>query len=111
MAIEISGQTLPIKSARVKLLGCLGVNPEGSDVIRWIMICVLSDDPMSDNLNGVTDVETWMPGRLEQIRDFFRELPFEEEKTKNALFDGGRFQELVSRCDGCDDVSDVSDVM
>jgi len=99
MAVDVSGQTLPIKSAQVKLLGCLGVNPEGSDVIQWVMICVLFNDPMADNLNCISDVETWLPGRLDQIRDFFRKLDYQENKTKNALYDAGRFQELVSFCE------------
>ena len=49
----------------------------------------------------VVDVENWLPGRLEKIREFFRDLPPDDvgnnmNKAVNFFYDGGRFQNQVT---------------
>ena len=43
----------------------------------------------------IDDVALWIPGKLEQVREFFRTLNVHEGVAPHTFFDDGRFQDQV----------------
>lgn len=85
---EIGEKTMPFGSVYpVKILGCLALLDEGE--IDWKVIGINCDDPMADKLNDVSDVEKLMPGRVSEVREWFRMYKTAEGKGENEYAYGG----------------------
>lgn len=85
---EIGQKVMPFGAIyKVKVLGCLGLLDEGE--IDWKIIGINIDDPLAVDLHDVEDVERLMPGRISEIREWFRMYKTAEGKGENEYaYDG-----------------------
>lgn len=56
--------------AQVKVLGVLALIDDGET--DWKLIVIRTSDPIAAFLNDIDDVETYLPGCIEAIREYFR---------------------------------------
>lgn len=56
---------------QVKVLGVLALIDSGET--DWKLICINVEDPYASKLNDVVDVESYMPGCIGAIRDWFKD--------------------------------------
>ena len=68
---------------RVKVLGVFAMIDDGET--DWKVICIASDDPISDILNDVEDVNIHLPGCLHAIREWLRKYKLAEGKGMNEF--------------------------
>ena len=73
----------------VKVLGALGLIDEGE--ADWKIIAIDVDDPLSDKLNDIDDVNRLMPGLLEATRDWFKIYKMPTGKPANNFAADGKF--------------------
>eukprot|EP00124_Ichthyophonus_hoferi_P002774 Ihof_evm1s205 gene=Ihof_evmTU1s205 len=87
--IEIGKETLPMGAVtKVKALGVLGlIDGEECD---WKVIAININDPMEKELNDIEDVETKMPGVLDEIRTWYRVYKIAEGKSENTYAFNGQ---------------------
>jgi inorganic pyrophosphatase len=64
-----------------KVLGCLGLLDEGE--VDWKIIAIATSDPMAADLNDIADVERLVPGKVDEIRTWFRMYKTAEGKGEN----------------------------
>lgn len=74
----VTGQIVP-----VKVLGCLAMIDD--DETDWKVITISSQDPLFDAINDIDDVDKHMPGKLDQIREWFRLYKTSEGKPPNKF--------------------------
>lgn len=85
---EIGAEIMPFGAVyQVKILGCLALLDEGE--IDWKIIGINTEDPMASQLNDIADVEKLMPGRVSEIREWFRLYKTAEGKGENEYAYGG----------------------
>lgn len=87
--IEIG--TKQIKSggiAQVKVLGVLGMIDDNET--DWKVICISIDDPLSHLLNDVDDVEEYIPGAIDALRDWLRDYKVCTGKEPNTFAFNGK---------------------
>eukprot|EP00271_Cylindrocystis_brebissonii_P012998 TRINITY_DN32536_c0_g1_i1.p1 TRINITY_DN32536_c0_g1~~TRINITY_DN32536_c0_g1_i1.p1 ORF type:complete len:665 (-),score=81.80 TRINITY_DN32536_c0_g1_i1:1672-3666(-) len=68
----------------VKPLGAFAVVNGGE--LSWTVIAIASADPMERVLNGVEDVNKWLPGLFAQIREWLRKCMCVDKGSKEAGF-------------------------
>lgn len=79
---EIGSTTMPFGSVYpVKVLGCLALLDEGE--IDWKIIAINVDDPLSGQMNDIDDIEKVMPGKVSEVREWFRMYKTAEGKGEN----------------------------
>ncbi|CAK8674957.1 unnamed protein product [Clavelina lepadiformis] len=72
---------------QVKILGVLAMIDEGET--DWKIIAIDVKDPLADQLNDITDVDTLLPGYLDDTRNWFRVYKRADGKPFNSFaFDG-----------------------
>jgi inorganic pyrophosphatase len=64
-----------------KILGTLALLDEGE--IDWKIIAINIEDPIAEKLNDIHDVEELMPGKVSEIREWFRMYKTAEGKGEN----------------------------
>lgn len=85
---EISSKVMPFGSVYpVKVLGALALLDEGE--IDWKIIAINVDDPLAPQMNDIADVEKLMPGRVAEVREWFRMYKTAEGKGQNEYAYGG----------------------
>lgn len=85
---EIGGKIMPFGAVYgVKVLGCLALLDEGE--IDWKVIGINVDDAMAGELNDIEDVERLMPGKVEEVREWFKMYKTAEGKGENEYAYGG----------------------
>lgn len=85
---EIGSTTMPFGAVYpVKVLGCLALLDEGE--IDWKMIAINVDDPKAGEMSDIGDVERVMPGRVDEVREWFRMYKTAEGKGENEYGYGG----------------------
>jgi len=86
--IEIGDEVMPMGSVyAVKPLGVLALLDEGET--DWKLIAIRADDPKAKLVNDVDDVEKVFPGKIHEVREWFRLYKTAEGKGENEYaFDG-----------------------
>lgn len=85
---EIGEEVMPFGAVyKVKVLGCLALLDEGE--IDWKVIGINVDDPRAEMMNDIADVERVMPGRVDEVREWFRLYKTAEGKGENEYAYGG----------------------
>jgi hypothetical protein len=76
---------------QVKPLGSLGLIDEGE--ADWKVIAIDVEDPLASKLNDLNDVQTYMPGLLEAMVDWFKiyKVPTGKPENRFALNNGKEF--------------------
>ena len=65
------------------------------DETDWKIITIAVEDPLSQNLHNIGDVDKHMPGKLEQIREWFRLYKTSEGKPPNKFALDERFMDRM----------------
>lgn len=65
------------------MLGVLAMIDDGE--LDWKVIAIKSDDPMSAQLNDISDVESKLPGTVSGIREWFRWYKTPDDKPLNGF--------------------------
>ncbi|KAA8910397.1 hypothetical protein TRICI_004195 [Trichomonascus ciferrii] len=81
-------QTGQIK--QVKVVGVLALLDEGET--DWKVLAIDTADPLSNEINDIDDVQTAMPGLLEQTRNWFRNYKIPDGKPANEFAFNGEFK-------------------
>ena len=68
---------------KVKVLGCFALIDEGET--DWKLIVVDVNDPLSEKLNDLKDVERLFPGLLSGTREWFRIYKVPDGKPRNKF--------------------------
>eukprot|EP00271_Cylindrocystis_brebissonii_P021295 TRINITY_DN750_c0_g1_i7.p1 TRINITY_DN750_c0_g1~~TRINITY_DN750_c0_g1_i7.p1 ORF type:complete len:619 (+),score=53.23 TRINITY_DN750_c0_g1_i7:535-2391(+) len=68
----------------VKPIGALRVVAGPGGDISWKFIGIAVDDPMAKFLNNVGDMEKWLPGSMEQMKEWLRVCNGSDAGTGNA---------------------------
>lgn len=90
---EIGSKSMPFGSVYpVKVLGVLALLDEGE--VDWKVIAINVDDPLANQLNTVEDLEKVMPGRVDDVREWFRLYKTAEGKGENEYGYGGEAKGL-----------------
>lgn len=90
---EIGSKVMPFGAVYpVKVLGTLALLDEGE--VDWKVIAINVDDPAASQVNNIDDVENVMPGRIAEIRDWFRYYKTAEGKGENEYGYNGEAQDL-----------------
>lgn len=85
---EIGKAVMPFGAVyQVKVLGCLALLDEGE--IDWKVIGINTSDPLAKDLNDIEDVERLLPGRVSQVREWFKMYKTAEGKGENEYAYGG----------------------
>lgn len=85
---EIGSEVMPFGAVyKVKVLGCLALLDEGE--VDWKVIAINVDDPKAAQMNDIGDVEKIMPGRVDEVREWFRMYKTAEGKGENEYGYGG----------------------
>lgn len=85
---EIGTDIMPFGSVYpVKVLGCLALLDEGE--IDWKVIAINVADPMAEKMHDIHDVERLMPGKVAEVREWFRMYKTAEGKGENEYAYGG----------------------
>lgn len=85
---EIGSKVMPFGAVYpVKVLGCLALLDEGE--VDWKIIAINCDDPLAAQMNDIADVERLMPGKVDEVRQWFRLYKTAEGKGENEYgYDG-----------------------
>lgn len=75
---------------QVKMLGVLGLLDAGET--DWKVLVIDIHDPMAAKLNGLDDVERWLPGLMEATRDWWRVYRVPDGRGANEFLFGGRWK-------------------
>lgn len=67
----------------VKILGVIGLID--SDETDWKIITIAIDDPLSQNIHDIDDVEIYVPGCITAIREYFRDYKKKTAKKENEF--------------------------
>merc|ERR1711907_352483 len=87
--VEIGSASLEMGSfTPVKVLGCLSMIDDGE--LDWKVIAISSADEHADKINDVTDIETFYPGTVSGIREWFRWYKTPDGKPTNGFGHGER---------------------
>lgn len=90
---EISSQVMPFGAVYpVKVLGTLALLDEGE--VDWKIIAINTSDPMATQLESIEDVERLLPGRIAEVRDWFRYYKTAEGKGENEYGYDGEAKDL-----------------
>ena len=85
--VEIGSNELKMGSVTsVKPLGILSMIDDGE--LDWKLIAIDSNDPLANELNDVSDVETKLPGTISGIREWFRWYKVPDGKPLNQFGHG-----------------------
>lgn len=85
--LELSSTPLKVGSlVSVKILGVLGLIDDGET--DWKVICINVADPLADQLNDVSDVESVLPGAISAVRDWFRDYKSASGKINSYALEG-----------------------
>jgi inorganic pyrophosphatase len=83
-AIEIGTRILRSGSVtKVKVLGCLAMIDDGET--DWKVICINVEDPLSQQLNDIEDVERVLPGYISFMREWLRNYKVIDGKPQNSF--------------------------
>lgn len=86
--MEIGGEIMPFGAVyAVKVLGCLALLDEGE--IDWKVIAINVSDPLAAEMDDIDDVERVMPGKVGEVREWFRMYKTAEGKGENEYAYGG----------------------
>lgn len=77
---------------KVKPLGAFVLLDEGQT--DWKIVAVDVADPLAKELSDISDVESFLPGSLDSLKDWYRRYKVPEGKDENRL---GLEGELLSR--------------
>ncbi|ANB13254.1 inorganic diphosphatase IPP1 [Sugiyamaella lignohabitans] len=78
---ESIGYTGQVKE--VKVLGCMPLIDEGET--DWKVLAISVDDPLSQHLNDIEDIEKYCPGLLDATTSWFRNYKVPDGKDKNTV--------------------------
>ena len=53
--------------------------------LDWKLICISADDPLADKLQDIQDVDTYFPGTVSGIREWFRWYKTPDGKPLNEF--------------------------
>ncbi|KAI0567353.1 inorganic pyrophosphatase precursor [Gracilaria domingensis] len=91
---EIGDAIMPFGAVyKVKVLGCLALLDEGE--IDWKIIGINTDDPKASEVNDIDDVERVFPGKVHEVREWFRLYKTAEGKGENEYGYGGEAKNSV----------------
>jgi inorganic pyrophosphatase len=68
---------------KVKVLGCLAMIDDGET--DWKVICINVEDPLSQQLNDIEDVERVLPGYISFMREWLRNYKVIDGKPQNSF--------------------------
>lgn len=89
--IDIGSQTLSTGEViKLKPLGVLPLIDEGE--IDWKVIGINVKDELAEHLNDIDDVESILPGMLNEIKEWFRIYKVAENKPPNEFAMDGNYQ-------------------
>lgn len=78
---------------KVKILGSLALVDDGE--LDWKVIVINVNDPLSDLLSDIEDVEKVCPGLLTATRQWFRDYKLSDGKPKNVFALEGKYRNLI----------------
>ncbi|PXF45408.1 Soluble inorganic pyrophosphatase 1, chloroplastic [Gracilariopsis chorda] len=85
---EIGDSIMPFGAVyKVKVLGCLALLDEGE--IDWKILAINTDDPKAAEVSDIDDVEKVFPGKVHEVREWFRLYKTAEGKGENEYAYGG----------------------
>lgn len=85
---EIGKAAMPFGAVYpVKVLGCLALLDEGE--VDWKIIAINAADKLAPEMNDIGDVERLLPGKIDEVRQWFRMYKTAEGKGENEYgYDG-----------------------
>lgn len=87
-AMDLSDIVMPMGAVyQLKVLGVLGLLDEGET--DWKILAINVDDPNADKINSVEDCEKVFPGKVHEVREWFRLYKTAEGKGENEYAFGG----------------------
>jgi len=75
---------------QVKILGTYAMIDEGET--DWKVVAIDVTDPLADKLNDVNDIETHMPGKLNEVFTFLRDYKVPDGKPQNQFAFNGELK-------------------
>ncbi|KAK2077229.1 hypothetical protein QBZ16_004863 [Prototheca wickerhamii] len=67
----------------VKILGAFALLDQTE--LDWKVIAIAAEDPLAEEVNDILDVDRVMPGRLAEIREFYRTSKVPDGKPENSF--------------------------
>jgi len=82
--VEVGGKVLATGDViTVKPLGVLCMIDDGE--ADWKVLAIDSADPMAESMNDINDLEKMMPGKVSEVREWFRSYKTHEGKPLNSF--------------------------
>ena len=82
--VEVGSAVLKTGSVRtVKALGVLCMIDDGE--ADWKVLAIDSADPMAGKINDIQDLEKVLPGKVAEVREWFRSYKTHEGKPLNSF--------------------------
>jgi len=82
--VEVGGKVLETGAViTVKPLGVLCMIDDGE--ADWKVLAIDSEDPMAAQMNDIHDLEKMMPGKVSEVREWFRSYKTHEGKPLNSF--------------------------
>lgn len=85
-----SSLTQPGEIVRVKVLGALALIDDGE--LDWKVIAINLNDPLSEKINDISDVNKFMPNVLESTRNWFKNYKIPDGKPQNKFGFNGEYK-------------------
>jgi len=87
--IELSGKPMQRgQIAQVKILGSLALIDDNE--VDWKVFCIDTQNPLAKKLNDIADVERELPGRISELREWYRVYKTAEGKGVNTYAYNGK---------------------
>lgn len=81
--LDLSRREQPFGAVyQAKILGALALLDEGE--IDWKILAINAEDPLADQFNEITDFNSYYPGTVDSIREWFRLYKTAEGKGENG---------------------------
>lgn len=74
----------------VKVVGAVAILDQGQT--DWKIIAIDTSDPLANKLSDISDVDTHLPGFLQQLKDWYCLYKIPEGKPANEVALGGQLQ-------------------
>lgn len=76
---------------QVRPLGAIAIIDQGQT--DWKVIAIDVKDPLANKLSDIHDVNTYLPGFLDSLKDWYRRYKVPEGKGENTVAPGGKLKD------------------
>lgn len=87
------GSTTPVSTLgdikKVKILGCIAMIDDGE--LDWKILSIDVNDKLASKINDITDVETYLPNVLSNLRTWFKNYKLPMDKPENEFAFNGEW--------------------